>query len=77
MASVHWRLAYQMKASEASDTTCLPIPPGSSRCMAVWISLEVMVEWARREASSMMRSKMSLMNESVTLRAFCERLRPS
>ncbi|VCW78685.1 unnamed protein product, partial [Gulo gulo] len=66
-----------MTALVASDTACLPISPGSSRRTAVWISLEVMVERlverARRDASSTMRSNMSLTNESKTLTAFCER----
>lgn len=47
-------VVYLLTALVASDTACLPISPGSSRRMDVWVSLELrvehLVEWASREA---------------------------
>ena len=52
--TAHLQVVYLTAALVASDTLCLPIPPGSSRCRALRIYLEVriqlLMERARKEA---------------------------
>ena len=41
---IYLELVYLVTALVPLDTACLASSPGSSKCMAVWISLDVIVE---------------------------------